>query len=102
MFTKWHESYAMSWLRGVSWLALAAVSGPALYSLNTETHRETVDIGAYPWSSIGKVSAAGQCTGVENVRSTARLIFLENHLDQPAEPVKHIKGGVDIPTSPDK
>jgi len=45
-------------------LASAAVIVPALYSLNAETRREAVDISSYPWSSIGKVNAAGQCTGV--------------------------------------
>jgi len=46
------------------WIALAAVIVTALYSFDIETHREAVDIDSYPWSSMGKVNAAGQCTGV--------------------------------------
>jgi protease YdgD len=33
--------------------------------LSLESHREIVDVNLHPWSSVGKVSAAGlQCTGV--------------------------------------
>lgn len=49
--------------RGIYWLASAAVLVPVFYALNTDTHRERVDVQAYPWSAIGKINAVSQCTG---------------------------------------
>lgn len=48
---------------GIFWLASVAVLVPTFYALNTDAHRERVDVEAYPWSAIGKINAVGQCTG---------------------------------------
>jgi protease YdgD len=44
--------------------ALTAIILSSIYLVVFETGRDRVDISRHPWSSIGKLSAIGHCTGI--------------------------------------
>jgi protease YdgD len=49
--------------RGLLWLTPAVLVAPALYTVDFDQHREPAVVEAQPWAAIGKVNAAGHCTG---------------------------------------
>ena len=61
--------------------ALAGTIIPATAAENNINHRARVDIGVYPWSSVGKIynSTGGACTGSlvgpNKVLTAAHCIF---------------------------
>jgi protease YdgD len=61
------DSFARKARYGLKTIASLTIAGSVLFLavpvLSLESHRRIVDINLHPWSSVGKVGAALQCTG---------------------------------------